>query len=160
MPHIDKHLSWCLKDPKRLIKIEPNDDLAQKHIEKSKYNYKVLLALENLKYHDWALNVGFYSIYHCFLAILSKLGYESRNQSCTITVMQILIQEKKIEMDIDLVLQFDTLDTEKNITSPTIRLRREESTYGVETSIDLRQLENIKKLAIRIQQETIRILSR
>jgi hypothetical protein len=78
MSQIDKHLKWCLKDPRRLIKIKADMNLAQKHIEKSEYNFGVVQTLERLKIYDWALNVGFYAIYHCFLAILAKYGYESK----------------------------------------------------------------------------------
>ena len=158
MPQIDEHLKWCLKDPKRLIKTKPDLDLAQKHVKKSEYNYGVVQTLEGLEIYDWALNVSFYAIYHCFLAILAKYGYESRNQACTITVLLTLINEKKLDLDKDLVTQFDTLDVEKNITNPTVRERREFSTYGVETSIDLQQLKKIKELIVKVQRETIRIL--
>ncbi len=65
-------------------------------------------SLEEKGIYDWALNVGFYSLYHCFLAILWKYGYNSRNQSCTIAVILKLIDDKKI--DKDLVFQFDTID--------------------------------------------------
>jgi uncharacterized protein (UPF0332 family) len=95
MSQVNNHLKWCLKDEKRLIKTRPNLELAQKHLKKSEYNYGVVQTLENLKIYDWALNVGFYSIYHCFLAILSKYGYESKNQSCTISVLLNLIEQKK-----------------------------------------------------------------
>ena len=158
MPQIDEHLKWCLKDPKRLIKAKPDLDLAQKHVKKSEYNYGVVQTLERLKIYDWALNVGFYAIYHCFLAIVAKYGYESRNQACTITVLLTLITEKKLNLDKDLVTQFDTLDVEKNITNPTVRESREISTYGVETSIDLQQLKRIKELILKVQRETIRVL--
>ena len=158
MPQIDEHLKWCLKDPKRLIKTKPDLDLAQKHVKKSEYNYGVVQTLERLKIYDWAFNVGFYAIYHCFLAILAKYGYESKNQACTITVLLTLINEKKLDLNKDLVIQFDTLDVEKSIASPTIRENREISTYGVETSIDLRQLKKIKELILQVQRETIRIL--
>ena len=57
-----------------------------------------------------------------------------------------------------MITQFDTLDVEKNITNPTVRERRELSTYGVETSIDLRQLKRVKELILKVQRETIRIL--
>ena len=80
MSQVEDHLKWCLKDPRRLAKAKPDIDLAMKHISKSEYNYKVLQDMEGLKYDDWALNAGFYAIYHCFLAILAKYGYESRNQ--------------------------------------------------------------------------------
>ena len=158
MPQIDEHLKWCFKDPKRLIKTKPNLDLAQKHVKKSEYNYGIVQTLERLKIYDWAFNVGFYAIYHCFLAILVKYGYESRNQACTITVLLTLINEKKLDLDKDLVTQFDTLEVEKNITNPTVRESREISTYGVETSIDLQQLKKIKELILKVQRETIRIL--
>ena len=158
MPQIEEHLKWCLKDPKRLMKTNPDLDLAQKHVKKSEYNYGVVQSLERLKIYDWALNVGFYSIYHCFLAILAKYGYESRNQACTITVLHTLINEKKLNLDKDLITQFDTLDVEKNITNPTVRESREISTYGVETSIDLQQLKRVKELILKVQRETIRIL--
>lgn len=158
MPQINKHLKWCLKDPRRLIKTKPDIELAQKHLKKSEYNYQVLQALEKLNIYDWALNIGFYSIYHCFLALLAKYGYESKNQACTITTLLVLINEKRLNLDKDLVSQFDTLDVEKNITNPTVRESREMSTYGVETSIDLQQLNKIKEMIIKIQRETIRIL--
>ncbi|MDD4878554.1 MAG: hypothetical protein PHO02_05970 [Candidatus Nanoarchaeia archaeon] len=158
MPQIDKHLKWCLKDPRRLIKASPDLDLAQKHLRKSEYNYGVVQTLESLKIYDWALNVGFYAIYHCFLAILAKYGYESRNQACTVSALLSLINEKKIGLDKELVAQFDMLDVEKNITGPTVRESRELSTYGVETSIDLQQLKRVKELVIKVQRETIGIL--
>ena len=158
MPQIDEHLKWCLKDPKRLIKTKPDLDLAQKHVKKSEHNYGVVQALERLKVYDWAFNVGFYAIYHCFLAILAKYGYESRNQACTMTVLLTLIDDKKLDLDKNLVTQFDTLDVEKNLASPTVRESREISTYGVETSIDLQQLKKIKELILKVQRETIRIL--
>ncbi|HIG93454.1 TPA: hypothetical protein HA242_01240 [Candidatus Woesearchaeota archaeon] len=158
MPQIEEHLKWCLKDPKRLVEIKSDFDLAQKHLTKSEYNYGVMQTLEKLKIYDWAFNVGFYALYHCFLAILAKYGYESRNQACTITVILTLIEEKKLNLDKDLVALFDTLDVEKNISSPTVRISREISTYGVETSIDLQQLKNIQELILKLQRETIRIL--
>lgn len=159
MSQIDNHLKWCFNDVRRLVRTKPDLDLAQKHLKKSEYNRDVVQVLENLKIHDWALNIGFYSIYHCFLAILSKYGYESKNQSCTVTVLLSLIDQKKLNLDKDLVLQFDTLEVEKDMTNPTVRMEREISTYGVETSIDLQQLKHIKELIVRVQRETIKILS-
>ena len=86
-------------------------------------------------------------------------GYESRNQSCTITAVLSLIGEGKIELNKGLVLQFDALDAEKSALSPTIRAEREIATYGVETSINLKQLQNIRELILKVQRETIRILA-
>lgn len=158
MPQIEEHLKWCLKDPNRLIKTKIDLDLAQKHLKKSEYNYGIMQTLEKLKIYDWALNVGFYALYHCFLALLAKYGYASKNQSCTITVLLMLIETKKLDFDKDLILQFDTLETEKDMINPTLRENRELSTYGVETSIDIQQLKKTKELILQVQRETIRIL--
>lgn len=159
MSQVEKHLEWCLKDSNRLTKIKTDIECAKKHLKKSEYNFGVMQELETLKRYDWAINVGFYSIYHCFLAILAKYGFESKNQSCTITVLLSLIEKQKISLDKDIVLQFDTFDTEKDSLNPTIRTSRELSTYGVETSINNKQLNNLKNLIVKVQKETIKILS-
>ena len=159
MSQIDNHLKWCLKDQNRLKKVSPDKELAQKHLNKSEYNADVMKILEKSKKYDWALNIGFYAVYHCFLAILEKYGYESKNQSCSITVLLNLIEENKFDFDRDLILQFDTLEMEKEAVSPTIRQSREISTYGVKTEVDAKQLERVKELIIKVQRETIRVLS-
>ncbi|MEK6928086.1 MAG: HEPN domain-containing protein [Nanoarchaeota archaeon] len=155
---MSKHLEWCFKDKNRLTTSKIDIDLARKHLSKSEYNFNILQTLEELKIYDWALNVGFYSIYHCFLAILAKYGYESKNQSCTISVLLNLIDENKLNFERDLISQFDSLDNEKDLINPSIRESREVSTYGVRTSVDLNQLERIKELVVKIQRETVRVL--
>ncbi len=158
MSKVSEHLIWCLKDKRRLIKTKPDIELAKKHMKKSEYNYGIMQTLEGLKIADWALNAGFYSIYHCLLAILAKKGYESRNQSCTMTVILSLINDDKLEMDKDLVLQFDTIEAEKSITNPTVREWRELSTYGVKSSVDREQVKKLKELILKVQRQTINIL--
>lgn len=157
MSQIDNHMKWCLKEHNRLKKIKPDLDLAKKHLDKSEYNVEVMRILEKSKKYDWAINVGFYSIYHCFLSILSKFGYESKNQSCTITTLLQLIEDKKIKLDKELVFQFDTLEVDAS--HHTIRESREISTYGVKTEIDTKDLYRIKDLIIKIQRHTINILN-
>lgn len=85
--------------------------------------------------------------------------YASKNQSCTITVLLFLIDQKKLNLDKDLILQFDTLDIQENVINPTVRMERELSTYGVETSIDVKHLKRIKELIVKVQRETIKILA-
>lgn len=160
MPQIDNHMKWCLGDTRRLVRVKPDLVLARKHLDKSEYNYGVLQKLERLGVHDWALNVGFYAIYHCFLAILAKHGYSSRNQSCTLTVMLLLIDQGAVDFDKDIVLRFDTLDVDKDAVNPTVRAGRELSTYGVETSVDLDLLSDVKDLILKAQRGTIRELGR
>ena len=127
MPQIDNHLKWCLKDTRRLVKVKPDLDLAQKHVKKSEYNYGVLQTLEKLKIYDWALSVGFYSIYHCFLAILRKFGYESRNQECTVAVIEMLQEQGKIKIDSKLINSLKIMPTDEQ-TIIKIREKEKEKT--------------------------------
>jgi len=46
MPQAEKHLKWCLKDPRRLAKTKPDIMLAQKHLKKSEYNYGVETSID------------------------------------------------------------------------------------------------------------------
>ena len=159
MSQIDNHLKWCLKDANRLKKVAADPELAKQHLEKSQHNMEIMKYLEKGEYYDWALNVGFYAIYHCFLAILAKHGYESRNQSCSITALLKLIEDKKLNFDKDLILKFDTLDTESSTTKPTVRQSRETSTYGVASDINTKQLETLKEFILKVQRETIKVIN-
>lgn len=158
MSQINNHFDWCIKDERRLVKIKPDIVLAKKHLAKSEYNFEVMRDLEKLKRFDWAINVGFYSIYHCFLAILAKLGYESKNQSCTITVLLKLIEEEKLDLKKDLVLQFDTFDSNKEVLQSTIRDMRENFTYGVKSEIKIDDLNRIKFIIKEVQKQSIKII--
>jgi uncharacterized protein (UPF0332 family) len=158
MSQVDNHLKWCFKDPNRLVKIKPDIKLAFEHLKKSEYNAEVMNDLEKLKRYDWALNVGFYSVYHCFLAILAKYGYASKNQSCSITVLLKLIDDKVLDFDRDLVLQFDTLEPDKDAANPTVRQTREITTYGVTSTVDNKRLNEIKELIKKAQKATIKEL--
>ncbi|MBI2545931.1 hypothetical protein HYV81_02015 [Candidatus Woesearchaeota archaeon] len=72
-------------------------------------------------------------MYHCFLAIASKFGYDSRNQTCTVALIELLIEQKKIELDKKFV---DWLKPEEiGEKSGFVISIREEYTYGVEISV-------------------------
>lgn len=104
MSEASKHVEWCIakakkeiqeskslgKSPKHrgLLAVKPNLEEARKHIAKAEHNLGAITSFKKTGYSDWSLTAGFYSIYHCFLAIAIKFGYESRNQTCTIALME------------------------------------------------------------------------
>ena len=100
---------WCLNKAKKelekdnkhrgLLKVESNEKLAQEHIAKAEHNLEFFLLAKEHKFYDWAIIIGFYAMYHCCLAILAKRGYESRNQECTLALIENLIEDKKINED-------------------------------------------------------------
>ena len=86
------------------------------------------------------MSAAFYSIYHCFLAIAVKFGYESRNQECTIALIKFLKETSKIDFDnkfIEALENYDEQDVQNVIE------RREFYTYG--TTLSVEDKEEIKK---------------
>src|SRR3989344_7848343 len=109
MSKASKHIGWCLKKAEREIKesgeegkrakhrglVKTNKDVkeAQKHIEKAEHYLNVTAYLVKGDFSDISLGTLFYTMYQCFLAIASKFGYESRNQTCTISLMYYLKEQ-------------------------------------------------------------------
>ena len=115
MSQASKHLDWCLNKAKReieeckkqgkiikhrgLIKIKPDIIEAEKHLKKAEHNFNAIGSFQETGFSDWSISAGFYCIYHCFLAIAAKFGYESRNQECTISLIECLKEEGKININ-------------------------------------------------------------
>ncbi len=109
MTKASNKLDWCLHKAKKeleegkkhhgLIKSKPNNEETLLHISKAEHNIRAISYFNKGGYSDWSTSAGFYCIYHCFLAIGHKFGYESRNQECTIALMRVLKEEGKIDID-------------------------------------------------------------
>ena len=115
MSQAHNHVKWCIekarkelgeakklgKAPKHrgLVEIKPNLDDAKKHLEKADHNLKTAVYMSKGGFSDWAVSAAFYCMYHCMLAILAKHGYESRNQTCTMAMIESLKEDGKIDLD-------------------------------------------------------------
>ena len=157
-------IRWCINKAKReleekgmhrgLLEQEPNTGLAVKHIAKAEHNLDAALFFAENGYSDWPVSAFFYCIYHCFLAILRKYGYESGNQECTIAVIGMLKEEGKINMDDRLV---NTLTLAKDDAHNTIKIR-EDFQYGTETEVNSQKLETLKDLCKEAIEEAKKII--
>ncbi len=146
MSHASRHIEWCLnkankemeenrklgKRPKHrgLLKIKPDIEAAKRHIEKAAHNFSAIGSFSKIGFSDWSMVAGFYCVYHCFLAIALKFGYESRNQTCTVALIEKLKEEGKLEIDEKFtnLLKYEDMDS--------IIEMREDYTYGVKVSIE------------------------
>jgi len=159
-----KHLDWCLNKAKReieeckkqkkkvrhrgLFKIEPNKNLAFGHLQKAKHNLDVFRLLRKNRFSDWSITAGFYVLYHCFLAIAVKHGYESKNQICTIALIETLQEQGKISINPD-IIDFMKYNEGENYPEESIIELRENYTYGVELEVeDKEQLDKIERLCV------------
>ncbi len=130
--HKDK-LNWCLANEKRMKEIKPNTKLSEEHLAKAKHNLKA--ADYNIKggFSDWGVSQAYYAMYHSLLAILFKLGYESKNHECTINAVEHLIEEGKIELDLK---DIAFIRTTEQMTTKDAKSLREEFQYGTQTTVN------------------------
>src|SRR3989338_8259591 len=153
MSEASNKVKWCLNKAKReleesslhrgLVKAEGIEELAKKHITKAEHNLKAALYFEKGGFSDWSASAFFYCIYHCFLAVLRKFGYESRNQECTIAVIEMLKEEGKIPMGQKFIDALKITKTEERHESNAISLREN---FQYSTDIDFESQEEFNKL--------------
>jgi|SRR3989344_3095805 len=171
---VSKRLDWCLNKATReveeckkqkkkvrhrgLLKIEPDNKLAFGHLEKAKHNLEVFRLLRKNKFSDWSITAGFYTLYHCFLAIAIKYGYESKNQTCTIALIEILQEQGKISINQD-IIDFMKYNEEENNHEDSIIELREDYTYGIDIEVNNKeQLERIENLCVEFIDSTKEIV--
>ena len=152
MPQVSNKVKWCLNKAKReleeiglhrgLIKGESDISIAEKHIVKAEHNLNAALFFEKSGYSDWSASAFFYCLYHCSLAVLRKYGYESRNQECTLAVIELLKEEGKLDIDDKFI---DTLKITKIKETDHSAIKiREDFQYGVE--IEFKRKEEFDEL--------------
>lgn len=145
---IAKKVQWCLDKARReleeqglhrgLVKVEADINQAKQHLDKAQHNLNAALFFDEYGYSDWSASAFFYCVYHCFLAIIRKYGYESRNQECTLAVIELLREQGIISLDqsfIDMLLIAKAKETDLSIIKV-----REDFQYGVEQTFTDRKL--------------------
>lgn len=155
MSHASNKVNWCLRKAKKeiedgqkhrgLLEIKGAMDEARLHLAKAEHNLLAVPYFSEGGFSDWSMSAVFYYMYHCFLAIASKFGYESRNQECTLALVKYLKEQGKIVFDDQFFESLqDYNDAERHESS--IIEKREYYTYGTSTSVeDKEELEkNIK----------------
>lgn len=152
MSHAENKLKWCLDKAKKeieqgkthrgLVKKEPDMNEARSHIAKAEHDLAAISYMEKGGFSDWSMGAAFYSIYHCFLAIAEKFGYESRNQECTIALIRSLMEIGRIDLDEKFIKALEVYDSEKKSEKNLIE-KREFYAYG--TTTDVKNKEEIKR---------------
>ncbi|MBI4152351.1 HEPN domain-containing protein [Candidatus Woesearchaeota archaeon] len=158
-------MDWCLNKAKKelqtgkqhrgLVRVDIDLQKAREHLAKAEHNLKVTIYLQRGGYTDWCPSSLFYVIYHCFLAILAKFGYETRNQECTFALIASLIEDNKITIsqeDLEKVSTFNITETQE---SPETAVSiRENYQYGTKLSLENKEYQELLQLAKRILDKT------
>jgi len=164
MSHAKSKLEWCLHKAQKelregnkhrgVVQVPVDMETARGHIAKAEHNLKVTFYLHQGGYTDWCSSTLFYAIYHCFLSLLAKFGYESRNQECTFAVILHLIEEGKISLEKEDVEKVSVLDISESRASSTATHLREEYQYGTKVSLQNKEYQQLLQLAKKILDTT------
>ncbi len=174
MSQASKHVEWCLNKAKKeieecrklgkrpkhrgLLKVNSSTEGARKHLAKAEHDFEGITRFKEIGFSDWSMSAGFYCIYHNFLAIAAKFGYESSNQTCTIALMRFLKETGKIDLDEKFIEHLEYEEMEESTEHSVIELR-EDYTYGVQISVKdetkINELRRICKELIEITKQII-----
>lgn len=157
-----RHMKWCLRKAEKelaeggkhrgLVRTEPDRELASRHIEKAEHNLQVFLDNRKLHHYDWTVTIGFYVMYHCCLAVTALFGYESRNQKCTLALIESLIEDRKID---DAYLRYvEALESDTDVKEEQILPLRERYQYSPIIEIDKQKVEELLGLCQDIIKDT------
>lgn len=169
MSHAKNKVEWCLNKAKKeldkegkhrgLIKNSPNIEEARKHISKAEHYFKATDYLKRGDYSDISTSTLFYCIYHCFLAIAQKFGYESRNQECTFALIRSLIEDKEIDLPLDLLDKISSLNIEEKVEQTSVEIR-EQFQYGTSTEVENKTYDELLLLAKKVLSKTKEIIEK
>jgi len=123
-------------------------------LAKAEHNLRVLLYNKKGGFYDWTINIGFYVMYHCCLAIITKFGYESKNQECTLAVIESLIQEGKLDNEFRKYLEAIKSADESKKEEEQILKMREKYRYTPVTEIDARKVDELLGLCQDMIKDT------
>lgn len=136
-------INTCFKEGEKgerhkgLKKINPDEELIFKHLAKASHNLNALNDFKKIGYSDWSASAAFYALYHCLLALLTKFGLQSRNQTCTFAFVEDLISKGKISLTLQELKEIFDKDVTDNIAhSEKILDIRENMQYSFKTSME------------------------
>ncbi len=174
MSQASKNVEWCLKKADKeieeckklnkrlkhrgLLKTEESREKAKEHLAKAEENLNFAASLDKDRYGYKVVESLFYCIYQCFLSISARFGYESGNQSCTISLIEYLKEQNKIEIDNKFLEMMKYKDEQKNQNYPSLIEMREDYTYSAKISIQEQKIEDLIILCQEILEKTKEII--
>lgn len=168
MSHAENKVEWCLKKAagelketgkhRGLVSVKPNLAKAKDFVLKAEHYLKATEYLKKGNFSDISASTVFYSMYSCLQAVAEKLGYEGRNQDCTFALIRMLIEERKIEFDVNVLDKISSLEVKSDDEKTTTKIR-ERYQYGTELSIKEDIYAELLDLAKEVITKTKEILN-
>lgn len=115
------------KKHKGLLATEPSDEKAKFYIQKAKESLELCKFYKEKRFDYKIPEEWFYALYYCGLAILSKVGVETRSQKWTALFLEYVTTKKIIDYDPEFIKRI-MVHSEKGKESEVDE--RENARYG------------------------------
>ena len=83
-----------VKEERGLKVMKPNSYLSDGHIKKADHNLIVMTDLSKLGHEDWTIISAYYAMYQSAMALLTRIGMESKDHATTAAVMEYFFGEQ------------------------------------------------------------------
>lgn len=167
-----KNKKYCENVSKYYTKIKvlrkTNPNLFEKYLNKAlsnlefanfilmEHDYSIKQKLPNKTFYDWCITIYYYSIYHIALALITKIGYESKSHLATITAITLFYYHKDNVLkkeDIEFIIEKINLEKQEIDLVLDSKKLREKACYGVDEIFELSQ-------AKKLQEQTAEFVNR
>ncbi len=122
----------------------------------TEHNHSIKEKLPKRAFYDWCVTVYYYAVYHAALALIAKIGYESKSHLATVTAITLfyyhrdnILKKEEIELIIEKIhleeREIDFVADSKDL--------RERACYGADELFELSQ-------AKRLQEQTADFVSK
>lgn len=125
--------------------MSPNSGLSEGHISKADHNLVVMTDMQRLGHEDWVVITAYYAMYHSAMALLVRIGLESKDHAATAAALDYFFGK---DVSRELLKKFHAARERKdNIESLAIESRyvnklwkakreREKAQYGISISME------------------------
>lgn len=104
------------KDERGLRVSKPNEHMANGHIAKADHNLVVMTDLAKLGHEDWVVIAAYYSMYQAAMALLAKIGLESKEHAATAAVLEYFFGSRFSRV---MISRFNELKEQKDVVEAT-----------------------------------------
>lgn len=91
--------------------ISPNYYLSDGHVKKADHNLIVMTDLSKLGHEDWVVIAAYYAMYQSALALLTKIGLQSKDHATTVAALEYLFGK---QISKELIEKFNELKERKD----------------------------------------------
>lgn len=96
----------------RGLRVASSDNyLSNGHIKKADHNLIVMTDLNNLRHEDWVVITAYYAMYQSALALLAKIGLQSKEHATTVAVLEYFFGK---QISKELIEKFNELKERKD----------------------------------------------